>query len=393
MYKKQRFSLYLHSNFKLKIMHIGFDAKKAASNLTGIGNYSRNHINLLEREKDLECTLFIPGRGKAECLGAITGLEDMKIVRPSGKSSINRTYWRNFSMVDDIKKSGVDIFHGLSNELPFGIKKAGCLSVVTIHDLIFLRYPNTYDFMQRKILTLKTRYACHNSDAIIAVSEQTKRDIVEFYGIPEEKITVIYQGCHNVFKQVVSLSERESIRQRYGLPERYMISVGTIEHRKNHHNIIEAFAKVSGDIALVLVSKHTRMQKEIETLADSLGIRKKVKILNNVPLSYLPALYQGSIGAIYASYFEGFGIPVLEAVTSGIPVIAATGSCLEEAGGKGALYVDPFNPDAIAEAIGKISNDSELCRELVSGGKEHLKNFTDEVLSSKIYDYYKMLLG
>ncbi len=374
-------------------MRIGFDAKKAASNLTGIGNYSRNHINLLAGNKDLECTLFIPGRGKEECLEAITGLDDMKIISPSGNSSINRTYWRNFSIVNDIKKSGVDIYHGLSNELPFSIKKAGCLSVVTIHDLIFLRYPDTYDFLQRKILTLKTRYACRNSDAIIAVSEQTKRDIVEFYGIPEEKVTVIYQGCHNVFKQVVPLSERESIRQQYGLPEKYMISVGTIESRKNHRAVIEAFAEAAEDITLVLVSKRTRMQKDIETLVDSLGIKEKVRILNNVPLSHLPALYQGSIGAIYASYFEGFGIPVLEAVTSGVPVIAATGSCLEEAGGKGAVYVNPFNPHEIAEAISRISNDSEFCRELVEGGKEHLNDFTDKALSSKIYDYYNMLLN
>ena len=110
-------------------------------------------------------------------------------------------------------------------------------------------------------------------------------------------------------------------------------------------------------------------------------------------MSHLPALYQGSIGAIYASYFEGFGIPVLEAVTSGVPVIAATGSCLEEAGGKGAVYVNPFNPHEIAEAISRISNDSEFCRELVEGGKEHLNNFTDKALSSKIYDYYNMLLN
>lgn len=372
-------------------MNIGLDGKKALSNFTGIGNYSRNHINLLTRNKDFSCTLFAPRKGKEECLKALNEPESISIVTPLSGSSISRNYWRNFSIVKDIRKSGVDIYHGLSNEIPFGIADAGCLSAVTIHDLIFLRYPDTYDFLSRKLLEIKTKYACRHADAIVAVSEQTKRDIIDFYGVPAEKITVLYQGCHDVFRRKVSLDEISAIRQTYGIPEKYIVSVGTIEHRKNHSTIVKAFSQAGVDATLVLVSKPTRLQKELESTIRELGIGDKVKILNNVPLEHLPALYQGSIASVYASYFEGFGIPVLEGLTSGVPVIAATGSCLEEAGGEGAVYVNPFDVREMAEAMSRVVSDSELRCSLVAGGQKHLSRFTEEALAANVYDFYRRL--
>lgn len=374
-------------------MLIGFDAKKIVSNLTGIGNYSRGLVNLLSSDGGDKCVLFAPDKGKENCLAGLDVNENVEFVYSGTNSGIGKNYWRNFSMVNDIRKSGVEIFHGLSNELPFGIKKAGCKTVVTIHDLIFLRYPKTYDFLSRKILEAKTRYACRVADRIIAVSEQTKREIVEFYGIAPEKIDVLYQGCHAEFKRRVSAEEMEEVRRIYGLPERYMVSVGTIEERKNHRTVIDAMSKLEDDVPLIIVSKRTHLQKKIEEQIARLGLENKVRIINGVLFRHLPAFYQGSELAIYLSYFEGFGIPVLEGITSGVPVIAATGSCLEEAGGKGAVYCAPFDSDEVTAAMHTLLISPEKRAELIAEGQKHIRNFTDEVLGGNIRSFYRKLLG
>ncbi len=374
-------------------MRIGFDAKKIVSNLTGIGNYSRGLVNILSAEGDDEYLLFAPDKGKAKCIDSLNINDKIHFVYSGFKSSIKKTYWRNFSMVDDIRKSEVELFHGLSNEIPFGIKKAGCPVVVTIHDLIFLRYPDTYDFLSRKILEIKTRYACKNADRIVAVSEQTKRDIIKFYDIPENKIDVLYQGCHAAFRRRVSNDKISEIKAYYGLPDKYMISVGTIEQRKNHITIIKALAKTKSHEPLIIVSKKTSLQSELEKWIADFGLGDRVKILNDVPFAHLPALYQGSMLAVYLSYFEGFGIPVLEGISSGVPVIAATGSCLEEAGGKGAIYCDPFDVYGVAEAMDRLLSSVDKRDALIAEGRAHVENFTDQVLGSKINEFYRRVLG
>lgn len=373
-------------------MRIGFDAKKIVSNLTGIGNYSRGLVNLLSHGED-KCVLFAPGKGSERCLAGLEVNDNVEFVYCGSSSGLGRAYWRNIAMTDDVRRSGVDIFHGVSNELPFGIKKAGCKTVVTIHDLIFLRYPHTYDWLSRKILEVKTRYACRVADRIIAVSEQTKRDIVDFYGVDPGKIDVLYQGCHADFRKKVGPEEIAEVRKLYNLPERYMVSVGTIEDRKNHKTVVEAMARLQDDVPLVIVSKHTHLQKKIEAQVAKLGLEGKVKIINGVPFKHLPAIYQGSVLAIYLSYFEGFGIPVLEGIASGVPVIAATGSCLEEAGGGGAIYCQPFDADAVAGAMHELLNSEGKRSELVAMGAKHLDNFTDEVLGERLRKFYDRVLS
>lgn len=374
-------------------MRIGFDAKKIVSNLTGIGNYSRGLVNLLSADGKDECILYTPKYGEDRCRHELNENSNIKYVYPSSGSSIGRHWWRNHGIINDIRKDRLDLFHGLSNELPFGIPSAGIPTAVTIHDLIFLRYPRTYDLLSRLILERKTRYACKNATRIIAMSEQTKRDIIDFYHTDPDRIDVIYQGCNPAFYHKVSPEKISSVLDEYNLPERYMISVGTIEDRKNHSTIVKAIARLDEpDIPLVIVSKNTPLQKKLECEIRELGIDDRVRIINNVPFDRLPALYQGSRLAIYFSYFEGFGIPVLEAIASGVPVIAATGSCLEEAGGEGAMYCDPFDPDGLAETISSVLYDDDLRRHLAVGGTEHLRKFAPEVLRENMRNFYSRLV-
>ena len=373
-------------------MRIGFDAKKIVTNLTGIGNYSRGTVNILAAHyPENQYILFAPNLGKEQCTGRLQPHACITSVYPQCTWSPAQEWWRCRGIVKDITRNRTDIFHGLSNELPFGIQRAGCKSVVTIHDLIFLRYPQTYTPITRRILKVKTHYACRKADKIIAISQQTKQDIMKFYDIPEQKIEVVYQGCDRIFYRTANVDERQAIRKRYGLPSRYLLSVGTFEQRKNHLSILQSLILTDEKIHLVLVSKPTPYQRVIEERIKNLGLQQRVHILNSVPNADLPTLYQAAIAFIYLSWFEGFGIPVLEALVSGTPTIAATGSCLEEAGGPASFYCDPFDCRQVAAYINEVTLHSETREAMAAIGKEYAGRFSEQQIAQQLHSVYHQL--
>ena len=236
-----------------------------------------------------------------------------------------RALWRTFFIKRGLLQDGVQLYHGLSNELPVGIRRTGIRSVVTIHDLIFLRYPQYYHRLDRIIYNRKFNYACRKADRIVAVSECTKRDIVKFYGISPEKIDVVYQGCDPVFARPVSKKEKDRVRAAYGLPERFILSVGTIEERKNLLLAVKAVEKLD-DVHLVAIGKSTDYAKKVQDYVEAHGLENRVHIIHNLKFGDLPILYHLASLFVYPSRFEGFGIPIVEALSAGVPVIASTGS-------------------------------------------------------------------
>jgi glycosyltransferase involved in cell wall biosynthesis len=373
-------------------MKIGFDAKRAVQNNTGLGNYSRYIIEILsEYFPDNQYILFAPRKKENVRLKTILSRTNISFVFPRGISRTFSSLWRIFGIKKDIRKSNIDVYHGLSNELPIGIKKTGVKSVVTIHDLIFLRYPKYYKPVDRMIYRFKFKLACRNADKIIAVSECTKRDIVSFFHIPEEKITVIYQGCHPGFRKKISVEKKSEIAEKYCLPARYILSVGSVEARKNLLLAVKALKNLPEDIHLVAAGKSTPYQSEVEQYAEKSGLKSRLHILNNVSFEDLPVLYQSADVFVYPSFFEGFGIPVIEALTSEIPVIAATGSCLEEAGGPGSIYVNPNDAAGLSKHIMEILNNRDLATNMVETGKEYVKRFSEKIIASKIISEFSEL--
>lgn len=375
-------------------MRIGFDAKKIVNNLTGIGNYSRGTVNALAaRYPENQYILFAPNKGNEQCTDRLQPHTCITTVYPQSDWRLPQEWWRCHDIVKDIARNRVDIFHGLSNELPFGIRRAQCKSVVTIHDLIFLRYPQTYDPISRRLLKIKTLYACQKADRIIAISQRTKQDIMEFYGIPEDKIEVVYQGCDRIFYRTTSTDEILAIRKRYSLPSNnYLLCVGTFEPRKNQLSILKSLTLAEDDIHLVLVSKPTKHQSVIEEHIKRLGLQQRVHILNNVSNPDLPALYQGATAFIYLSWFEGFGIPILEALVSGTPVVAATGSCLEEAGGPDSLYCDPFDYQQVAAFINELIHHHEKRERMTTAGKKYAERFSEQKIAQQLQSIYQRLI-
>ena len=304
-----------------------------------------------------------------------------------------KSVWRSYGIIKDLKKFSPDIFHGLSNELPIGLKKAGIQSVVTIHDLIFIRYPQFYKKIDRTIYNHKFRKACEQADRVIAISDMTRQDIIKTYHIPEEKIDVVYQGCAPLFLKQVSSEQKEKIRTKYNLPPCYILSVGSIEQRKNLLLIVRALRQLGKDIHLIAIGKRTPYTDIVETYIKENNMQQQVSILNNVPFEDLPGFYQMADLFIYPSFFEGFGIPIIEALHSNVPVIAATGSCLEEAGGPDSLYVEPNDVNDLSEKINWILSTPTQAELMKKAGKEYVKRFTDQQIANDLMNVYRNVLN
>jgi len=373
-------------------MNIGFDAKRIVQNNTGLGNYSRYIVEILSRlYPDNHYFLFAPKNKKNERLNYLQAQANVSFVFPSGIHRIIPTIWRTFGINKDLANSRSTVFHGLSNELPVGVFHKKVKSVVSIHDLIFLRYPEFYNLIDRWIYRWKFKRACRVADKIIAVSECTKRDIISFFHIPEEKITVVYQGCHQQFRETVTNEKKQEIREKYRLPHSFLLYVGSIESRKNLLLAVKALSRLPENIHLVAVGKATPYQTKVEAYAQQSGLESRFHIRNNFSFSDLPAVYQSATAFIYPSFFEGFGIPVIEALSCGVPVIAATGSCLEEAGGTGSFYVNPEDDKELANRILEIVNDESLANRMKEAGKLYVKRFDDEQIASEIVHIYQSL--
>ncbi|MDR2469143.1 MAG: glycosyltransferase family 4 protein [Tannerella sp.] len=369
-------------------MKIGFDAKRAVRNNTGLGNYSRHVIEVLsEYFPDNDYLLFAPQKKENPRLQTLCSRANVAFVFPSGFYRLFVWLWRVWGIGKDIN-SDVDIFHGLSNEIPLGMKKKGIKTVVSVHDLIFLRYPQFYKPVDRTIYRLKCRYACRHADRIIAVSECTKRDIVSFFHIPANKIEVVYQSCHPSFGVEADEERRATVAAKYGLPRRYLLNVGSIERRKNLLLVVKALKHLPDDIHLVAVGKSTPYQTEVETYAKLSGVSSRLHILNHAPFDDLPALYRLASVFVYPSFFEGFGIPVIEALTCGTPVVAARGSCLEEAGGPDSLYVDPEDETELAQKIIEITGNKDLAIRMREKGREYVRRFSNEHIATALMNAY-----
>jgi glycosyltransferase involved in cell wall biosynthesis len=297
-------------------------------------------------------------------------------------------------MSNDIKRHKVDIFHGLSHELPVGIENTGVKSIVTVHDLIFIRFPELYRWLDRKIYTRKIIHACKVSDRIVAISKQTREDLIACLGVEPEKISVIYQGCNPCFWKNSSEEYHKEIRTKYNLPEKYLLYVGTIEERKNLLSVIKALHISDINIPLVVVGRKVNpyFKKVLNYITDH-GL-DKIIFLEGISNSDLPVIYRNAECFIYLSFVEGFGIPLLEALVSRTPVITTEGGCFPEAAGPGSIYVDPHDPGQIGEAIIKVTGDKDLREKMIRIGADYADNFKDDIIARDYMMLYKsMLIG
>ena len=365
-------------------MKIAFDAKRFFHNTSGLGNYSRDLVRILAKYFP-ENEYILLNKNKSERGADILKNSNVNFVETSkGKMS------RQFKMGKDAQKQNADIFHGLSGELPLKWDTKPIKKIVTIHDLIFVRYPQYYSFFDRKIHLWKFKKAANSADKIIAISEQTKLDIIQFLKVPETKIEVIYQGCHRAFKEQQSDEFIQKTIEKFNLPERFVLNVGTIEERKNLLSIVKAIKDT--EIPLVVVGKKAKYFKKIENFIQKNKMEKQVHFLEGVSMDELAVIYKLADIFIYPSFFEGFGIPVIEALFSKTAVITSNTSCLPEAGGPDSVYVDPENYLDIQSKIKFLWDNEAERKRRADKSFEFVQKFNDEPIANDLMNLYQKIL-
>jgi glycosyltransferase involved in cell wall biosynthesis len=372
-------------------MRIGFDAKRAFMNASGLGNYSRTLIrSLVELYPENKYVAFTPGINNDLGKDLAESGKVKMIFPPQIMRSVFSSLWRSSFVTEDIRAEQLDLFHGLSNELPKRVP-ASTKKVVTMHDLIFLHHPEWYSFIDRNTYYRKSRRACKEADAVVAVSDQTKKDIIYFFNTPAEKIHVIYQGVDNRFTIKPDRSAIESFRKKNNLPEKYILYVGTIEERKDLLTLVKAAMNL--DVKVVAIGKRKAYAEKVDAFIRSNNLQSQIIFPANVSSEELNFYFIGATLFVYPSLYEGFGIPVIEALSCGLPVITSNNTALPEAGGPSSIYFNPGDDSDLAGKINLVMNDENLRTKMISEGHEYVKRFSAAATATKMMDLYTKLVG
>ncbi|HEX6916164.1 MAG TPA: glycosyltransferase family 1 protein [Chitinophagaceae bacterium] len=378
-------------------MKIGFDAYFSFHFKTGVSHYGRNLVNSLAGlYPDTELVLFTDRR---------TGLyqpefPNVRIVETGEVADYHR-WLEEPRLISAIESEKPNLFHGLDHGLP---ALRHIRSVVTVHDLFFESHPQLYSAADVAYYRRVTPLACNLASRIIAISDFTRDELVQRYGVPREKIGVCYQTCNQLFFQPVPEQRKAELRKHYQLPEVFWLYVGAVSERKNLLKICEAL-HINRDrsaIPLVVIGEGDAYLQQVRDFLEAKDLSDRVLFISYTEqarqsLSFqqardVPAFYQMALALLYPSYLEGFGIPLIESFASGTPVITAASGSLPEIGGNAACYVDPFDARSIAEALLKLESDPGLRASMISRGRQILPNFTAITTASAIMKVYREML-
>ncbi len=301
------------------------------------------------------------------------------------------TFWLQTQCKNYIKKDNVEIFFGPSHVLPLNLSNT-IRKVLVVHDLVAILYPDTMTNYNRFIHNIFFAKSLKSADSIITMSEATKQSIIEKFGINENRINVIYEGVSKSFRPYQP-EELKSILNKYGLNKPYLLSVGTLEPRKNYPVLLRAFKRLKTDWDLVIVGKKGwKFQNILLTIKD-LKLADRVKILGYVEDAELPFFYNGAEIFIFPSIYEGFGLPILEALACGTPVICSNSSSLPEVGGDAVIYFDLNSVEELVVKVNELLANSELKKVLIQRGLNRVKLFTWDKTAQKTWGVLKNLDG
>jgi glycosyltransferase involved in cell wall biosynthesis len=378
-------------------MRIGFDAKRVFCNQRGLGNYGRTLIDsLIHYYPHLELNLYTPLHGQGELQAwerEFLNKCDGKIITPGGAWKLLPSGWRTFRPASLGKKDQLDIYHGLSHELPVGISRSGIKSVVTIHDLLYLRLPEHFSPIDRNVYHRKIIHSCKSADAIVAIGEQTKQDLIDKLKVDPQRIEVVYQSCSSNFYQLLPPEALEATRIRYELPKNFLLYVGAITAAKNITAIVHALKLLPPEhtLPLVVVGRESSYLPQLQEEIAKLELEERV-IFKTPAGEDLPAIYQLATIFTFPSLFEGFGIPIIESLFSGTPVITTDEAVFKEAGGDGSRYIDPTSPKELAKMIASLLDHPDQREEMSKRGRIYVQRFHQKATTQKMFDLYRKIL-
>lgn len=365
-------------------MLIGIDASRAfISQKTGTENYSYNLICALARIDDKNrWRLYVKNHKDSNFARLPNNFQFVPIPLPR--------FWTQLGLARECLLHPPQILFIPAHTLPL-IRRPNLKTVVTIHDLGAEFLPGYHTFPQKLYLNFSTKYAVKNAQGLIAVSESTKKDLIEKFGADSRKVFVVHEGIDQKrFKVKGERGKVEKILAKYKIKKPYILFVGTLQPRKNLERLIEALAKLGGrgkveegDLNLVIVGKKGWMYDQILAAPKKFGVGDKVKFLNYIPDSNLPIIYSQAEVFVLPSLVEGFGLPVLEAMAAQIPVIVSNKGSLPEVAGEAALYFNPENVDEIAKTLTKVLFNSKLRSQMIEKGRKRLAKFSWERAARK----------
>ncbi len=353
-------------------MKIGFDAKRYFHNRTGLGNYSRTLVEAVRQSPQITDTVLYDS------------------------PTLERTFRLGHKAVAD----GCDLYHGLSNELPRDIVGCGIPSVCTLHDVAWRTFPGMYTLIDRKIYDMKYGWSVRNATRVICISQSTKRDAMRFYGVPEERLQVIYQPVQATFYTPMDAITARAICERrlpYTQQREFVVTVGSINSRKNLLGIVKALETIAPDMRplLVAVGNGRGYRQLVERYINEHGLRPYVRIETGIhDVETLQALYTTATCLLYPSFYEGFGLPVVEASLQQCPVITSNLSSLPEAGGPAAVLCDPTAASQMGNALYRLLTDKSECEQRGRAAHDYcMERFNPQKLTQEVIDLYQSLTG
>jgi glycosyltransferase involved in cell wall biosynthesis len=373
---------------------IGFDAKHANRGNTMQSSYARFVIDALSNAcpKSAYFRMYIERSELHSDYEALAERANVESMEPDGMVWRKLSWlWRMWHIGRDLERGDVDLYHALAGLVPFGLARRNIRSVVTVHSLEFVRlrrlFSPIYNFYRRMIILS----SMHRADRIIAASECVKQDLVRYLRIDADKIDVVYGGCHRRFSEPVTEVEMARVRERYNLPERYLLVAGKHNARKNLNHIVETLPKMDDDVEIVIVGRGTEQTATLVRRMKALGIEKRVRLLYGVADEDMPAIYRGAIAYLMLSLYEGFSTTIVEALTVGVPVIASRGSSLEEVGGPDSIYVNTGDSKALLDAVRRVLESEELRTQMIERGQDYAQRFRPEVIAYNLLNCYRRI--
>jgi len=375
---------------------LGFDAVRALRNSTGLGNYGRRVLRgVLAADSGVRGVLYSPAPPRPAYAGLPAELgAPLVLPSPLWRTAGARSWWRSGRLGRRAAADGVELFHGLSHEIPRDLPQRGIPSVVSFLDLLWVRYPGLYPRVDRLSYEWRYRWSAERATAIVAASRQTAADLRDLYGIAPDRIAVVPPPADSRFARPVPEAERREALARHALPRSFLLSVGTLEARKNQRSAIAALAQLdpSRTPPLVLVGRDGGSRAELLRLATRLGVADRLLIRDAVRDADLPAVMQSAAVFLYPSLFEGFGLPIIEALAAGVPVITTAGGCFEEAGGPGTLYAPATDASALAAQLRRVLDDAALAERMRRAGRRHARRFAAARLAARLLGVYQSVL-
>ncbi|MBI5123441.1 glycosyltransferase family 4 protein [Candidatus Roizmanbacteria bacterium] len=357
------------NGYEAVVPRFGYNKDTGLPNRVGSSVYCFELLNNLSKiDKENNYEIFLP-QSPTNDLPKATEAWKYRVLAA-------RKMWTITSLsLELLKNRSLDVFFTPTHYLPlFAPKK----SVVSILDVSYIYFPEL--FKKKDLIQLKkwTKYSAKKSKKILTISESSKNDIIREYGVSGEKVKVIYPGIRQVSSIEYGVLSMDELSKKFGIEKKYILFVGTLQPRKNITRLIEAYSKIETDVNLIVVGRRGWKFEEILSAPEKYNVKDKVIFLENVSDEELPSLYKNAEFFILPSLYEGFGIPVLEAMNYGTAVITSKISSLPEVGGNAALYVDPNDTMDMVEKMKKLLNDENLRKQLVEKGKKQTEKFSWE---------------